>query len=524
MSDIQKFYKTVLSQKGFYIPVLFFAIVAYSFSIYNRTVGWDDLLKDFYIGSGHAMLSNGRWGMVVWAYIMGITSFDPFIDRFIALVLIIAAGILLSYILYTIDKSRNIFAYSILVSTFITFPLINEIWEYTGANFNVAAGLCLVSMACLVLRSKWTILKKIIVAALLLVLPISSYESTIFYYVTLVCIIIFYRNVLDLSRYSFRLWIYDLVFFFIPVLIAFAVRLFVTYVIRGVMGIDYIYAGATNIYWFTSNFGDTLKATIFSNVFYYVLNALVYLPITIFSIAFALFFIYLIVKKQMKLVLLGVAVIVSVFLLAIVQGGAMPYRTAQTVTIFVSFVVYLFVTHNYSRAKVKLFVYILAIGLCWYQAVFLNRILCLNNLRSDNEVSVIHQIGTRLTSEFEKKPVVFVSPYKISRWISRQITVDESTWNGRLFCKLCEGTSIIMPYKFVGTNINCATEEYHQIQELFSYYGYDINVIMNPFTNRQEHEKAVKIAERLELKPYQIYDVGDYLIVNLGGVSFLNSY
>ena len=171
----------------------------------------------------------------------------------------------------------------------------------------------------------------------------------------------------------------------------------------------------------------------------------------------------------------------------------------------------------------------------------MNRLLGLNNLRSDNELAVIRQIGYRLVSEFEKKPVVFVSPYKVSDWISRQVSVDESTWNGRLFYRVYDNfmmqfdqpfmnyqrscTQLKRPFKYVGTNVNSMTIQWHNLHQLFSYCGYDIegipdNLLSDPLKYEEyqiKQKEATIIAREMKISPYQIYDHGDYLIVNLGG-------
>lgn len=186
------FYKHILIKKRFWIPVLFFAVVGYSFSIYNRTVNIDDLMREFNLGSGNRMLS-GRWGFVLWNKIVGLNAvYDPFIDRFLAIILLITAAILLCYILYTIGGEKRIIPYTLTASMFVSYPLFNEIWYYTGANWVVAGNICLVSLAILACRSNLQFRYKMLYASLLLILPVSSYETSVFYYVTLICIVLYY--------------------------------------------------------------------------------------------------------------------------------------------------------------------------------------------------------------------------------------------------------------------------------------------------------------------------------------------
>ena len=202
MIDIVTFYNDILSKKRYYVPILFFAIVGYSFSIYNRTVGIDDFSRDINVGSGNRMLS-GRWGMILWNKLVGITvALDPFIDRFLALVFLIIAAILFCYILYLIGGNKRIVSYTIAASTFITYPLINSIWEYTGADFMLTGNLCLVTLAAIVLMCINPFGKRVLYASVLLLLPVSSYESAIFYYTSLFCVIVFYEYYVGIDKIS----------------------------------------------------------------------------------------------------------------------------------------------------------------------------------------------------------------------------------------------------------------------------------------------------------------------------------
>lgn len=513
-----EFYNNILNKKKFYIPVLLFALIGYSFSIYSRTVSDDDLLRDFYIGDGGIMLS-GRWGMVFWTRLLGLTEFDPFIDRFLALSFYVIASVLLCYLFYTIDRSRNIIPYTLLASFYITYPLFNEIWEYCVANFAVSSGACIASIVVLIIRSNWARSKKVVVSGILMIFPMSTYESAIFYYIALVCVVIFYENYVVSDRnFSLRKWINENIIYYAPLLIAVCGRFIVSFVINSLYNLSYDSGGSTEINWLRSeDVWSLFLSTINSNIFYYIVSALVYFPISIFVIMMFLFIVILINNREKRLFFLGGVIVVATFLQAIIQGGNLPYRHAQTVTLFVSFVAYMIAITRYRYVFIQRIVFVGLFVLCWHQAVYVNRILGLNNLRSNNEADVIRKVGYRLTSEYDKKPVVFVSPYKINKYIDKQVTVDETTWNGKLFNSICNKMQLERPYKYVVTNVNCATAEYHQIQGLFSYFGYDINVIM-PINNSDKKlfKEALYLAKRIKMMPYQIFDQGDYIIVKLG--------
>lgn len=532
MNQFLEFYKCIINKKLFYLPIFFFAIVGYSFSIYNRTISLDDLARDYYIGGGNPFY-NGRWGMDVWNNLIGVSVvLDPFLDRFAALFLLIVASFLLCYLLYSIGRTQNVIAYTITASVFITYPLINEIWEYTGANFMVCGNLCLVTIGAICLREyvlQNPTPKKLLLSSLFFILPASSYETAIFFYISLVNIVILLEAIeSNDNSLNYKDWAWKILLYFFPVVVALIVRIFVSQLIMVLFEMPYNAGGAsTGVLWFSDNVLHVLKCMFAFNVVHYVLFALIYFPITIFLFALFFFILYIFLcKNQTKVIILSIFVIFSLFSQSILQGFELSYRHAQTISLFVAFTAFL-----YSNLPVRRFwkysIYLLVFLLCWRQSIYLNRIFGLNNLRSDNEVAILGEIGYRLTSEYEKKPVVFVGSFQYEKPIRDQITVNENSWNGKLFYYLYEKSlcKLDRPYKYVGTNLQAATWEYYQISDFLNYCGYNIDVIPNYlYGNNIEKEQlilndATQITQENNLRPYQIFDNGNYLIVNLGSNS-----
>ena len=529
VTDFVLFYKDVVCRKAYFIPVLFFSIVGYSFSVYNRTVSIDDILRHYTIENG----IRGRWGGYVFVNVLGITEFDPFIDRFLAVFFFVLTAILLSYIFYCLSGIKDVWPYTITSSIFITYPLVNEIWEYTTANDGLGCYLVMVTLAVVVLRSKLPDIKKYLASTFLILIPMSGYEVSVFYYVSLVCIIQFYLyNKRGNVPLKFDKWIKQNLHYFIPVFFAFILRFAISFILLYIFDLQYGSGGDTHISWLEYSFLPTLKGMLVSNFIHYIVFGLVYFPITIFTVALLYYIVFILFSENIfGNAVLGVMVITSLFLQAIIQGDLLPYRHTVTITLFVAFVAFLLCSAVKDGRIKRLSIYIVLFGICWYQAVFLNRVLSLNNLRSDNELAVIRQIGVLVESKFDKKPLVIVSGYKTSSWIDSQITVDDSTRNGALLYSICGflGANLQKPYKFVDTNINAATSETIQIREMFSYCGFDIDVIPSQYSlfdlQTAEHERNVlleasKIAKEKNLKPYQIFDNGKYLITSLGGESF----
>ena len=534
MNQFALFYKRIICQRQFYLPVLFFTIIGYSFSIYNRTVSIDGLMGEYTVGSKGTGMLSGRWGMVVWCRILGIMGFDPFVDRFLALVFLTIAALLFCYILYLDKAVTCTLPYTITASIFVTYPLINEIWEYVGADYMVGGNLCLVTMAAITIKTainNTLYFKRLLIASIFLLLPMSSYETAIFYYIALVEIILFYEYINKSEvQFHFSTWLKRNVFYFVPVIIAFFARFLISYVINSVYNLQYNGGGDTSIVWLGYDFLPTLKGMMLSNTIHYSIYGLVYFPIAVFAVSLLFFSVYILfVKNCNKFVpmFLGMIIVISLFSQAILQGDLLHYRHAQTIMLFVAFSAFLLcsiIKHNWQKS-----VYIIMFGLCWHQAVYLNRILGLNNLRSDNELTIVRELGMRIMSEYDKKPVVFVGERPtLGNWINGQVSFDKNTWNGRLLYSILDRLAgghddHEMPIKYVDTNVNSVMPEYLQLQNLFAYCGYDIEVIPDYMSQKFDKDvekiryQANMVAEEKRVGSYQIYDNGDYLIVSLGG-------
>ena len=89
--EISQFYQNVGRRVSYWLPLLFVTILAYGFSITNRTVGVDDLAYDTYYGDGKAMLAGMRWGAVLWRRAVSVLEFAPFAHRFLAAVFFMGA-------------------------------------------------------------------------------------------------------------------------------------------------------------------------------------------------------------------------------------------------------------------------------------------------------------------------------------------------------------------------------------------------------------------------------------------------
>ena len=100
--SIRLFWISIGKKKSYWMPLLYFTISMYVFSTFSRTIGVDDLVADYYVGSGHAMIAAGRWGMNLTSILDAIPIISPASDRlFAASFLLMASVLLASMFFYT---------------------------------------------------------------------------------------------------------------------------------------------------------------------------------------------------------------------------------------------------------------------------------------------------------------------------------------------------------------------------------------------------------------------------------------
>lgn len=516
--ELKSFFDNVVRKTAYWLPILIFSIAAFGFDICNRTVSIDDLRNGIYLDSF------ARWGNNFLLILLGLTDYSPFIEKFFALFNFILSGTLLGFLLYRYEQNKKVLGYTFLTCILVTFPLVTELWSYNVAIFTYSLGLLMSLLAILVIQTNNSKIKRYIYAGLLMVIPISSYEASVFSYIAIFCILVFYEYVVcKKSKISIREWLVLCITYAIPLLMALIIRFIVYGCLVLIIGVKNPNAGNSIIYWFQGDVIHNLVNMIGGNAFMYVINGLVYFPISEFVISAIVFWGIIIVlsikRHSFSPLLLGLIVFVALFALSLLQCLPLVYRAAQSLGIFVAFVVFL--VYNYfsgsSKQYIRVGCVVLLSLLCFRQSSFVNRVQSLNNQRSDNEIATIRDVGRRLVSDFDNKPVVFVSPYYAGEWVEKKNHVEANSWNGKLFFTICKPFEELFAgrdyTRITRDNIGTFVWNPETAKDMLAYCGYDINVVQYPSPLFGE---AIEVSKEKDMKPYQIIDNGSYIIVKLG--------
>ncbi len=521
------FIGSTVRRKEYYIPVILSLLISYTFSVMNRTVSIDDVAQRIYYANDGFKIRGMRWGQFLINRLFSTVDYTPFINRFFGVIFLFIAAVLLSALLkYLSDEKDRVWKYSLFSMIFVSYPLINEIWEY---HESLTVPVCYViitfSLLYQLINGK-NDLKDVFFVGTVLSVVMSGYESLIFTYVTIVFAILLLHN----REKNDSNWISKGFNYALPLFVALIMKFLVGYAILFVTGLKFRQDGMNSINWISMGFSYSLKQLIF-NAWYYGIRALSYMPIAEFVIAVIIYFaIYIsLCKKNKREILIGMIFILSVFMLPVIQGAHYGYRMAQSVQFFVAFVVFLLLESTYERnikgiaVRYILIPLLLLVGL--RQSIYLHELLALNNQRSENEAAIARILGQKLYSECDlNKKVIFVGNYHLGDFIDSQITVDKDSFAGKIETDLRNEfgyDSEKYDIDIVSTDVNSfltwgvdAFESQRMMKEYFSYYGFDIDVLDS--VNERELAGYLKVAEDHDMRPLEIREFDRYILVYLG--------
>lgn len=524
------------------VCVAIIVIIGYSFSLTNGTMDGDDRAITIYMGRG-GLIGTGRWSGVVLLKMMGLSDFYPCIDGVIGIILLVLAAVCFYMLFarcsdYHLDHKTGI----IFSCLFLSYPLINEIWNYFGLPIKVAGGYLMVAIVLLFLTSnyKW----KIPFSVFLLAIISSNYESACAVYVLGVFIVILLEMLYGSKKYGIKEIFQRGCSFAIVLFAGIALSELMGFIIRATLNIPRTSWGNTNIIWGNGHPIGVLKGIVVQIFCRYFFMSMWYLPLTIlvFSIIISMFIaVYLFLKKRNKgIILMFLGMYIALFLIPIVKGYYAGYRTDQTFALFTAFVfmlLYQVVTDACPVKCIKNVVMIIGVALCFEQAVYLSKLFILNYLRSEEEIQVVKTVGYELEQmNTQQKPVVFVGDYEINSNIISKISMDSEglRWKMRTDFPIVALQPYIdkLPLRYVETNIMSVLKwgigAFREREEdplpfqvvlidLFQYYGFEVEGLKeNPEEIYFEAENYA--AENMERYPKAgyIHEMEDYIIVKLG--------
>ncbi len=540
--------KAFLKNKRFVAVVLVVALLSYGFAMTHVTVSIDDLEYDRYLGSGQDMLRAGRIGHVMWNFLRTRWG-NSYSIEFLTVILLLWAAVSFSILYRRVSGGQiSMEACTVFSGVLISYPLINEIWEYTRTGFNVCGGYLLVALSVLLVHSflhggkrNYILLP---IAAFLTMWICSGYESLASVYVFTVCSVLALQAVYGPEKEKRLSQILLQGMLYAAVLAAgLLLRAAVHSVILAVLHLEPGTNGSTEILWGTAPAAEILKEMVWDILRGYILRGIIYFPLGELLAAGALFLIIGVCacrKHGAVLLLPGAGMLLSMILLTLLQGSMSPYRTCQVFGSFVAFTAMLAVVCaqgvNWRRCRwIPAGVCALGCVLSLYQAIYLNNFLFMNHLRSEEEAFVVRDVGTDLTAaNLQDKPVLFIGEYTLSNMIEKAVSIPPDSRAWQTYCAWFDrcarylGDDFYSDYyysRLPDTNVNSVLNwslqafEQEATQKIFSFYGIEYTPVDNA-AYYELYPQANAYAREHDMPSYPqngyIVDAGTYLIVRLG--------
>lgn len=540
--------KAFLRNKKYMAVILVAALLSYGFAMTHVTVSIDDLEYDRYLGSGQDMLRAGRIGHIMWDFLRTRWS-NSYSIEFMSVILLLWAAVSFSILYRRVSGGRiSMEACTVFSGVLISYPLINEIWEYTRTGFNVTGGYLLVALAVLLVHSflhggkrNYILLP---IAAFLTMWICSGYESLASVYVFTVFSVLALQVIYGTEKEKRLSQILLQGMLYAAVLAAgLLLRVVVHSVILAVMHLEPGINGATEILWGTAPAAEILKEMVWDILRGYILRGIIYFPLGELLAAGVLFLIIGVCacrKHGAVLLLPGAGMLLSLILLTLLQGKMSPYRTCQVFGSFVAFTAMLVVICvqrvNWKRLRwIPAGVCALGCVLSLYQAIYLNNFLFMNHLRSEEEAFVVRDVGTDLVAaNLQNKPVLFIGEYTLSDMIMKAVLIPTDSRAWQTYCEWFDrcarylGDDFYSDYyysKLPDTNVNSVLNwslqafEQEATQKIFSFYGIEYTPVDNA-AYYELYPQARDYALEHNMPSYPrdgyIVDMGEYLIVRMG--------
>lgn len=521
--------------------VLFIALLGYGYGATHPVVNIDTLLGDYYVGSGQVMLRSGRFGMTLWSRITGYgTSLfeSSYIISVMAVVMLIWAAVHFCILFRRASGDRiSMPAYTVFSACLVSYPLMNEIWEYQGANLIVCGGYWLASVALLLidqqLRQRKIDFWMSVAAVGALTIVCSSYESLVPVYVFGVfCVLLVQELQLpDWKKHLKQGLIYCLV-----LILGLLMRILCHKLILLLWHLTPMKNGDTKILWLESeSILKQLRYLIGSVVNNHFLAGFVYFPVGVFVIcviAVIISMIWNLVHKRVFAGLLEVGMLFSLEILSILQGYASYYRTCQVFALLVAFTCMMAA----NRLRFKNAAAFALCFLCLHQSVYLSRISVLNSMRFEEEKQVIQNVGLELTAHHDlSKPVVFVGHYALNENITSQTEIARNPRGYLYFDLFQKKFNDLFPQFYVDSNLwhlpanniqsilnwgMLAYGSQEQMENLFGFFGYCIETMDNMPADQEEAERYARVTGMPSYpRDGYIAELDDHIVVKLGDIN-----
>lgn len=396
--------------------------LGYGFALTNPSISIDDTAASLYFEGGE-LIAQGRFFPIIINRILGGINFTPFWLEFVAIILMVLAGLLYLCLFKKVTKDKlSKIAYVLFIPIFISYPIINEIFIYNTAVISIGIGYLFTAVATIFVyefvSNKEKILSLLVLSVFLMSAVISTYESFVAVFLLGMAMILFLGYLYNYkdSGFNKKQWIKIVLIFVSVVVVAALLEYIVTNVYIDTQSIIRSNNATTAIMWFGQNgvignirpFLGSLRDSflgLHASLLYITVLQLASLALVVFATIKSF------VNKNYWLLVFSGLLIFSIFSLAFVQGIASPYRICQGFALFIAFIA--MVIYDQVPKKIRPLILLGVIYLVTMQTYDLTKWFYNDNMRYQEERTVMINVAETIKKDFdETKPAVFIGEYR----------------------------------------------------------------------------------------------------------------
>lgn len=454
--------KWFLQHKCYVIALILTGVCAYGFEITHPSVGIDDTAVSLYLEEGLEVVM-GRWTMFLINRVFHLSEFTPFMMELAGVLCLMAAATLFCVLLRRLfGDSVGIAGYCIFACVFLSNPIISEVYIYYYHD-GVDLGYILVALALLVfldgMEGKGKKQLLCFSGSMLFVwLAVGCYESLLILYILGILVILFLRGMIGRENLKTTHVIKYLAIgaglsagsvVLRSVMIALMTKVFG---LEGMVGLMNQRSLSEMLVLFRGGEGIRTLIMLLKRfwVVYHV-NAVVYLPVTVYETAIWTFGIaslrLAVKKKNLWYPLLFAGMYVTPVLLTIAEARTTAYRSCQYLPFFAALGIFLCyrLIGGIGSGKAGQYVGIaLAAVLVWNQAYAMNKSFYVDWQKYENTKDVLFAVAHEIEREYGNDvPVIFTGHYETPHSLLTDYYVWYGSWQYRFIASV---TDLVDPY------------------------------------------------------------------------------
>lgn len=551
MKEYKDSFLILCKNKLYRFPLMLTAALAYGFMVTHQTIGIDDTPYACYFQEGLSAIV-GRWVLFLLNKVFSISEFAPLVTDLAGVLILMAAVTVWAALFRAVLKERAPeWGYFFFAALFLSCPLISEVYTYYLHN-GISIGYLCTGISLCFLREWWEKpgkLPRLGGAVCFLWAAVGCYESFMVVWLLGVFLLLLTESYGGVRRR-------------VPAalglsggaaLCALALRSLMIAAVTAVFGLGHMKAEAVQrsvaemaSWMFRPGAGAEFAMALKRIYVMYGVFGFAYLPVRIFVLAALLMSVYGIYssirRRDFRIILLTAGSFFAAFLLALIEGKATLYRSAQFLPVICGYgaLVLCLCLQGLRRSRLsagrgrpgsfcEAAVIFALCSVLWNQCTDMNRWFYVDYTKYESARETMGRVVYELEKRYgpEDRPVVFTGVYEIPRELIQAAYVpynSETFYRMKRWTDPVDGHLLEKFYRDYGVWV-AQTPSLSVIEWGRYAFGDDTELArfchmhgyrLTPYTEGGNYEAAELYSLELPRFPQEgsIVDMGDYIIVH----------